>query len=158
MKPLKSLLESLLTVGILPLTFISYLYLSSPGEVVVDRHGEVVGLLNSARAQLQGSAFWRDLLREAKRELEWKRAAPERNAERQARLDAFLEKSKQRMDEFYKRHPEARPSDATDRAEALRERADDIEQAEIDEDLEKLRLKRLFELETIIHIIEARAS
>ena len=140
------------------LVFGVYLYLSSPGEVVIDQQGQIAGPMNKVRAQLQGPSFWRDQLLEAKRALESRRAAPERDKKRQARLEASLEKSKQRMEEFYKQHPKTRPSEATERAEALRERADEIEQEELDEYLEKRRLDKISNLEAIIRFIEARAS
>lgn len=138
------------------LALVVYLYASNPQEIVLTSQGEIVGLFNEAREKLQGSRFWTNQLYEAKRALELRRTAPQRDAARQARLDALDKKLTQRAEERYKQYPNTRPSEAEQRADALRTQADEIEWAEFEKDMEKLRLKRMLELEAIIQVIESR--
>ena len=64
----------------------------------------------------------------------------------------------QLMEEMYREHPEMRPSQADLQAEALRERADQIEQEEFDRLVEKMRLKRIAELRKILQLVKDRAE
>ena len=45
---------------------ITYHYLSSPNALVLSKDGEIAGIANVVRAQLQGNAFWKNQLFEAK--------------------------------------------------------------------------------------------
>lgn len=140
------------------LAFIVYVAMSSPGHLVVSERGEILGIVNVARAKLQGVRFWKEQLREAKIELKWSLAAPHRDAERNARIDALMTRTDQRLHEIYERYPKARPSPAEQKAEALREEADRIEQAELDQILEQRRLTRIADLEKIIQILESQGQ
>jgi len=41
------------------ITFCGYIYFSKPDKVVIDENGECEGLVNKARAFLQGDRFWK---------------------------------------------------------------------------------------------------
>lgn len=157
MKPFRlSIPLTLTSSGVLGL--ILYIAMSSPGHLVVSERGEIIGIANVARSALQGRRFWQKQAQEAKIELKWNRAAPQRDAERNARIDALMARTDQRLNEFYERYPKAKPSPAEQKAEALREEADEIEQAELNQILERRRLARIAELEIIIQIIESKNS
>lgn len=138
------------------LAFIVYIATSSPDHLVVTEHGEIIGITNIARAALQGRQFWQEQAKVAKAELKWNQEAPQRDAERKARIDALLARTDQRLNDIYERHPNARPSPAEQKAEALREEADRIEQAELTQIIEQRQLEKIAKLEIIIQILEAR--
>ena len=148
-------LRSLLAVTV-PVGTAAYLLISSPEGIVVSTEGEVQGIFNMARSQLQAGDFWEQQLAEARRNLESKRSAPEREANRKARFDLLTEKTRKQMEVMYERNPKLRPSPATTEAERLRDAADDIEQAELDQHLESRRQSRMIELEKIIRAIESK--
>ena len=62
------------------------------------------------------------------------------------------------MEEMYREYPDLRLSPAKRQAEALRERADQIEQTELDRFIEKIRLERIAELRKILPIVKAKAD
>lgn len=157
MKPIRlSIPLTLTSCGVLAL--IGYIAISSPDHLVVSQRGEIIGISNVARATLQGRRFWQEQAREAKIELKWNRAAPQRDAERNVRIDALMARTDQRLNEFYERYPKAKPSPAEQKAEALREEADRIEQAELGQILEQRRLARIAELEMIIQLLESKSQ
>ena len=135
---------------------ITYLYLSSPNALVLSKNGEIAGIANVVRAQLQGNAFWKNQLFEARRALEWAQTDPQRTAMRKERLETLLAQSKLRLEEFDRLHPRSKPSAASEEAERLRDAADGIEQAETDQYIESIRISRIARLEDIIKILEFR--
>jgi len=114
----------------LAILVVAYLYFSSPGEVVVNGTGEVLGLINNVRATLQGKRFWRGQLREVDSEIDKHLSDPQFMTETRRALDQVGRKTDQALEEVYKKNPEIRPSPAERQAEALRERADRIEWGE----------------------------
>ena len=135
---------------------ITYLYLSSPNALVLSKDGEIAGIANVVRAQLQGNAFWKNQLFEARRALEWAQTDPQRTAMRKERLETLLAQSKLGLEEFDRLHPRSKPSAASEEAERLRDAADGIEQAETDQYIESIRISRIARLENIIKILEFR--
>ena len=105
-----------------------YLIASSPGGLVVSADGSIDGAANIVRSKLQGERFWREQLLEAKIVLEWKQSAPERQSKRSTRIAELEERTKELREELYQRNPRGRPSPAEQKAEALRDEADRIEQ------------------------------
>lgn len=154
----QSLIASLIAILLLLFVLLGYLSFSSPGQVAIDNRGKIDGGFNQVRAHLQGTTFWSEQLDEANRALELLRSAPERKAVLQAKADEVLERSKKQMADHYGKYPNSQPSKAAEQAEALRARADEIEQAEIDEFIEEHRLRRMSELENIILVIESRVK
>ncbi len=132
----------------LAVLIVAYLYFSSPNKVVVNKFGEVKGLVNNARYALQGKAFWKDQLREVISELQWELSEPQR----QANQERFRE-------EMYRKHPDMRPFTPAERqAETLRKEADQIEHAEFYRFIEKIRLERIAELRKILPIVKAKTE
>lgn len=138
-----------------------YVYFSSPEEVVVTPTGQILGILNQARASMQGRTFWKDQLDQAHRTFRWEQGEPERAAERAAGLRQVIEtverENKKIREQVYRESPNLRPSPAARQSEALRELADRIEQAETERMLEQLRLERIANLERTLPLLEARA-
>jgi len=135
-----------------------YSYLSTPGKVAVNSGGEVIGLMNIARASLQGKRFWVSQLNEVSSELEWWLGAPERRAKLEQTLYEISAKNNERMEAFYEKHPNLKPSYAKQQEDALRERADQIEQQEIEYRLEEYRQKRISELQKILVRVRENAN
>jgi hypothetical protein len=144
-----------LGLGIL---IVAYLYFSSPGKLVVDEAGDVEGLTNKARAILQGKSFWKDQLREVTSDLQQELSEPQRKAQLDREMNQGLRKFDQSMEEMYREHPDLRPSPEERLAQVLRDRADEIEQAESDRFLEKIRLKRIAELRKILPVVQAKGG
>jgi hypothetical protein len=137
---------------------LAYVALSSPNEVVIDDRGRIDGFLNAARELIQGESFWEDQAHIAGRELQWELNEPSRMAELERemhRLDADLDRE---MSEFYQQYPDMRPTNAERRAQRMRDRADAIEQAELDRELERLRLARIAELRKTLSFLESRSE
>ena len=137
---------------------VAYLYLSSPGEVVVQDNGKVAGLINQAREALQGKGFWKKQLFEVDKELVWELGEPKRNAELNREFRAMDREFEKEQEQMYREHPDMRPSAAERQAEALRERADAIEQAELERELEQCRLQQIAELRRIKRLVEVQAK
>lgn len=141
--------------GLLVAVFL-YVYCSSPGKVVVDKNGNIKGLINKARASIQMKRFWKNQLKEINAELKWQLGEPLRKAKLDREMKQIFNEFDQSMEEMYREHPEMRPSVAERQAEALRERADQIEQQEFDRYLEKMRLERIAELRNILPLVKSR--
>lgn len=143
--------------GLIALAFL-YLYFSSPEKVVVDEQGNINGLINNARESIQGKAFWRNQLIKVSSELEWELGEPQRQAKFNQKMNQMMREVNQSMEEMHKKYPDTRPSAAERQADALRERADQIERRELDRYFEKLRIERVSELRKILPIVKARAE
>ena len=112
------------------------LWISPPDKVVVNETAEIKGVINKARAGLQGKGFWKDQLRTIKSELQWELSEPQREAEFEKNMEELYRELNKDMEEIYRKNPERSPSSTERRAKFLRERADQIEQAEIDREFE----------------------
>ena len=137
---------------------IAYLCISRPGEVVVKDSGKVDGVINHARKMFQGKRFWKNQLIEIDKELKWELGEPKRKAEFDRELRLMDREFENEDKEFYREYPDMRPSAAERQAEALRERADAIEQAELDRELEKFRLQRIAELRRVRPVVQLKAK
>lgn len=157
MKLLANVTKAKVFLG-LAILIVAYLYVSSPGKVVVDEAGYVKGLMNTARAALQGKNFWKDQLREVHSDLQRELSEPHRKAELDREMNQMLREVDQSTEEMYRVHPDMRPSPEERQAEALRERADQIEQVEVDRFLEKIRLERIAELRKILPVVQAKGE
>ena len=135
-----------------------YLYISSPGEVVVEENANVIGLFNKARESIQGKRFWKNQLIEVENELEWELGEPKRIAEFDREMRKDDREFQKEEEQFYQEYPDMRPSAAELKAEALRVRADAIEQAELDRELNQYRLQRIGELRIIKNVLEKRSK
>jgi hypothetical protein len=138
--------------------FAAYLLLSTPERLVVDQAGNVEGLANNGRLLLQGQRFWQDQLREATKALDRELTEPQRRAEGY-RLEAELSAEMRRSDaDYYRQHPEMRPTPGELKAQALREMADRIEEQEFDQMMEPSRLREIERLRAVLAVVEAKAQ
>jgi hypothetical protein len=140
------------------LALVGYLLVSSPGGVVVSAQGEVRGYVNVARSKVQGERFWREQLDTTRRRLAWELSAPEHRARRESLIEEIDQRTRERREDLYQRNPKARPSPSEERAEALRDEADRIEQAEFDQSFDSYRLNRIRHFREVIAVLEARVN
>lgn len=136
----------------------SYLYLSAPGEIVVNEATEIKGLQNKTRAVIQGKRFWKDQIRAINHELEMQLSEPRRREELDREMHQIDETFKRSWEETLRKNPWLRPSPAQQQAEALRKRADQLEWDEFRSLLETERLERIAELRRILSNIKTRAE
>lgn len=146
---------SLFSIGTV-ITTILYLYASSADGIVVSPEGAVQRYANVARSVLQGDRFWREQLNIVKRTLEWALSLPERQARREEQIEKLDKTTRARQEYLYQRTPRARSSPAEERAEALLDEADRIEQVEIDQRLERYRSERIDNLQFTIQVLQMR--
>lgn len=140
------------------LALFGYLQFSHPGKLVVNSHGEIAGLQNQIREQLQGPGFWTNQMEELGLSLERLDAQIVRHRDRMAKVAEADLKIKLRMSEHYSKYPNLRPSPATMQAEALRDSADQIEQDEIDQAVVQAQSKRAFGLLEIVPVIKLKIN
>jgi len=135
-----------------------YVGLSSPDKVVITEHGQINGLLNEIREMVQGNSFWKAQLRSVRKELNWEFGEPARNAKLHREMSQFAAETDRDMQSFYREFPEMKPSRAEMQAEALRDRADAIESAELEREFEAMRQQRISELQRIENYLTARIN
>ena len=133
-----------------------YLFLSSPTMLVVGADGDVNGVLNVLRLKVQGQHFWNEQLVKAKASLDWELAAPQREEERQRRVEKLSTRVDHRLEETYQQYPQLRPSPSEEEAESLRAQADLIEQAETKQTMEKYRVSRIEQIQHVVELLESR--
>jgi hypothetical protein len=129
---------------------------SSPGQIVVNQEGEIQGLFNMLRESVQGKRFWRDQAKEISKKLEWEVTEPERQAEWDRKTEELERELDRELEELYRDSPNLKPSRAELLAERLREEADRIEQAELDRELEQLRLEGIEDLRVLLEVVKAK--
>ena len=130
---------------------------TSPGKLVVDANGEILGVVNMARALVQGRSFWGDQLSQAQIALAWEQDEPNRMDRIERELAPALRDTERFLESVYREHPELRPSSAARKAASLREQASRIEAEEFDEMLEQQRQARMAGLRGLIPLREERA-
>jgi hypothetical protein len=134
----------------------SYLYISRPGKVVINEKGNVEGLVNKARAILQGEKFWKYQLAIAN-ELYIKNNTPQlpSSAEMQA-LYRKVREDERLLDEKMK----VLYTIEEQTAKTLRMKADSIELVgkwrSIDDAAEAARMQEVQKFKIIIPIIESK--
>lgn len=139
--------------GIVAMAY-GYLFLSSPTTLVVGPDGDVNGLLNVLRQKIQGQHFWKEQLVKAKVSLDWELAAPQREEERQRRMEKLSKTVDQRLEETYRQYPQMRPSPSEEEAESLRAQADLIEETETKQTMEKYRASRIEKIQHVVELLE----
>jgi hypothetical protein len=147
-----------LTLTILLIVVLHYLYFSSPGWVVVNKNGEIYGLTNKARAALQGKKFWRDQLHEVRQEIRWEEFGILRKAANDRILGKIGRDTNREMEKFYRRYPQVRSSKAERQTEALRSQFDPIEWTVSHPFFEVIRQKRFQELRMILPVVQSKAE
>ena len=142
--------------GGLALLLVIYVSFSSPGKVVITETGDITGIINSARELAQGKSFWQGQLNEMTTRLNKLEAEPAETAKMNQELSSMQIEVQREMEKMYRDYPDKRPSEAERQAEALRNKADSIEQAEWGRMMEKERLKRIASLRKIYALVESR--
>jgi len=140
------------------ITEVSYLSLSNANSLVVTVAGNIQGFSNKARESLQGEKFWVSQLKIAHEDLRWELDEPKREAEWERELAEFEREMRREDAEFYKEYPDMRPSKTETRVQALRDKADQLEQEELDRELEEDRLILINDLRKTIKYIESKIS
>jgi flagellar biosynthesis GTPase FlhF len=143
--------------GALALLLVAYVGFSSPGKVVITESGDITGIINSARKSMQGKSFWQGQLNAITTRLNKLEAEPAETAKMNREMNSLLIDERREMEKMYQEYPDTRPSEAERQAEALRNKADSIEQAEWDRTMEKERLERIASLRKIYFLVEERA-
>jgi hypothetical protein len=156
MKNISVFLKVILFFAVISVATGVYFLESSPEGIVVAADGNVKGYGNLIRSILQGDRFWRGQLTAAQKALVWELSAPERQARWEAKLEKLGRTISQRQENLYQRKPMARPSVGEERAEALREEAERMEQDEMDQQLEYYRSKRIDNLKRTIQVLQMR--
>lgn len=144
--------------GGLALLLVMYVCFSSPGKVVITETGDITGIINNARELAQGKSFWQGQLNEMTTRLNKLEAEPAETAKMNQELSSMQIEVQREMEKMYQDHPDTRPSEAERQAEALRNKADSIEQAEWGRMMEKERLKRIASLRKIYALVESRVG
>lgn len=140
----KSILGAALFIGSLELV---YLRLSPPGRLVVDEDNQVLGLSNHFRKAVQGRIFWEDQFLEAQKRLESEISEPKRLADEERYFG-------REMEQLYQDYPDMRPTADEKRVVALRDQADEIEDAELRRDIERWRHEEITRLRNIKRAIK----
>ncbi|MDR5867958.1 hypothetical protein [Halomonas koreensis] len=129
-----------------------YLAFSSPGEVAVSVDGEVRGLINKARATIQQRDFWKDQMSLVEAEYDELRDEPARKARMERELNSLLAEA-DRVIAQTDREVGIESGAAQRSADQYRDRAAAIEDAEMRQWLNQIRLERMRELRTIaVHV------
>jgi hypothetical protein len=141
---------------------IAYLWSTSPGKVVVKKNGEILGFHNIIRSELQGQKFWIVQGVLADKEYEALRRIPENHRKFLADLTAYAIESNKIVDAYmedsYRRNPGSRPSPAAQKAEELREIADQLESDERSRVLDEKIKARMRDLIIIKNLANKRAN
>lgn len=143
--------------GGLVLLFVIYVSFSSPGKVVITETGDITGIINTARELVQGKTFWQGQLDAITTRLNRLEAEPAETAKMNREMENMLIESQREMEKMYRDYPDTRPSEAERQAEALRDKADRVEQAEWDRTMEKERLEQITSLRKIYALVANRA-
>jgi len=142
--------------GGLALLFVLYVSFSSPGKVVIKESGSIAGIINIARELVQGKSFWQGQLKAITTNLNKLEAEPAETTKMNQKMESMMVESKRDDEKMYRDYPDMRPSEAERQAEALRDKADSIEQAEWDRTMEKERLEQIVSLRKIYALVENR--
>lgn len=142
--------------GALALLLVAYVSFSSPGKVVITETGDITGIINKARELVQGKTFWQGQLDTITTKLNKLEAEPAETAKMNREMENMRIEDQREMEKMYQEYPDTRPSEAERQAEALRDKADSIEQAEWDRTMESERLEQIASLRKIYVLVENR--
>lgn len=142
--------------GALTLLLVAYVSFSSPGKVVITETGDITGLINNTRELVQGKTFWQGQLKAITTKLNKLESEPAETAKMNREMENMLIESQRDTEKMYRDYPDTRPSEAERQVEALRDKADSLEQAEWDRMMEKERLEQISSLRKIYVLVENR--
>lgn len=139
---------------ILIIIFISYFKFSSTDEIVINKQGNISGVLNKLRYKLQEKDFLIEQRRLVESELDYENKEPERLKELDITMNEIINDINKDREEFEKEYPDMVPSKIEIYIEDLRNRADKLEDLESTKMFEKFRLERISELKIILNYLE----
>jgi len=144
--------------GALALLLVAYVSFSSPGKVVIRETGDITGIINNARELVQGKTFWQGQLDAITTRLNELEAEPAETAKMNREMENMRIEDQREMEKMYQEYPDTRPSEAERQADALRDKADSIEQAEWERMMENERLEQIASLRKIYALVENRTK
>ncbi len=134
--------------------------LAAPSSVVVDASGHVAGGLSQLREVVQGRRFWEHQLVVVEAELARVQSYPAKfekiREDTERAMEPVMRETQDRMEAFYKEHPELRPSRARQHAEQLREQANQIDARESERFMRSIFEAQARDLELIRSAITAK--
>ena len=149
---------SLVFLGPAVVLLLSYLLLSSPGQLVTTSTGEVRGMANRVRVVIQGQKFWREQLVSAQEELKRLRAEARMLSELQQSADQAIRDAETTIDDVMN-HPSLRKEREKMLSEReARKRQSAVEQHDINEAVERAGTYRAVELEATIALIQRKLT
>jgi hypothetical protein len=139
-----------------------YANYSSPSEIAVTDNGEISGLFNSVREQVQGKEFYKHQLVTINIELtklqksiqEW----PTEMAKTKKEIAEIQSTAQREIEQGYREYPEIRPSASELQASELRQKADDIEFDGTMQWIERIQIQEYKRLKKIRTIVQIRAQ
>jgi len=139
-------------ISLMVIAFIAYILLSAPAGIALTKLGKPNGIINELKEAAQGQTFWQDQEKAIVKKINTLNNQPAEDAKFEKEM-AEYEKESRRDDElFYKQNPDMRPSPAERAADALREKADAIEEQQLKKEMEQYRLNELSELKQMLKI------
>lgn len=140
------------------IAFIAYILLSSPTGIGLTKLGKPNGLINVLKEAAQGQSFWQDQEKAIAKKITSLNNQPAEDAKFEKEMAVYEQESRRDDEIFYRQYPDMRPSPTEKEAEALRERADAIEEKQLKKEMEQDRLDKLSELKHMLNITREKAS
>lgn len=127
---------------------------SPPTEIAFDDSCNPKGVQARISERLNTRTFWNNQLTAAEREVQNLQEEPAKQAQINKSTQDVQRIADAALEKFYMQHPELRPSAATQESQKLRDMADAIDAAQLDQQMEKYRLKRIAMLQRCEREIE----
>jgi hypothetical protein len=136
--------------------YILYLAYSESNEIVINKNSEITGIIRKLQKYAQEDDFWKRQLVLVKHELRHEESFPIRMAELKGSLNKIVVEAQESIQKFNNKNPSLNLdlSEAQKQADALREKADNIEHREMDAIMEEMRLERIDWLKSVKAAIE----
>ena len=128
-----------LCVSLLSVTHFAYW---PENEVAIGSECKPQGALSRLQAQAQGDRFWIGQIESIDANERVRKRQAGAIAAANANLEKVSERTEKTMEDLYTKHPALRPKPASVAATALRDRADEIGNAELQESIDKLLAER----------------
>lgn len=143
---------------LIAISFIAYILLSAPTGIALTKIGKPNGLINVLKEVVQGQSFWQSQEKAIVKKISTLIRQPAEDAKIEKEMAGYAKESRRDDELFYKQNPDMRPSPAERAAEALREKADIIEDQQLKKELEKDRQDELVELKQMLKITREKVS
>jgi len=150
--------SSRIYLPLIAISFIAYILLSSPNGVAITNLGKPNGLVNQLKEMAQGQSFWQSQEKAIIKKMTSLNNQPAEDARFEKEMAEFEKESRRDDEQFYRQHPDMRPSPAEKAAETLREKADAIEDQQLKKEMEQDRLAELSELKYMLKMTREKVS